>query len=270
MKGSNVKRGAFLGVTGLTGAWLLVMLGFGLAFPVLAWFPDDMLFSLMDDIDPAALAHRLHELTVGVFSWALLLGVVLQLHKPERKVAPYLAALAVPVVLSVVEFSNGNFVLADTLPLLLPILVVGLLHPTKSELVRVGHFDPTLTGLTALAAVPWAAFALGQARLQRVDVAGDIHAEVGHWGLMAGLGILVLVWGLIGASDRPGWPITGSMAALSSVLYGLHSLLFSGVASAASPGWATAAVLWGVTYGAAVVRRSRMDDRAADPEPIRA
>lgn len=270
MRGSNVKRGAFLGITGLTSAWLLVMLGFGLAFPVLAWLPEDVLFDLMDDIDPAALTHRLHELTVGVFSWALLLGVVLQFHKPERKVAPLVAALTVPIVLSVVELFSGNFVPADTLPLLVPILAVAFLHPSRSEFVRVGRFDPTLTGLTALASVPWAVFVLGQIRLQRVDVAGDVHAEAGHWGLMAGLGILVLVWGLIGASDRTGWPITGLMAALSSMFYGLHSLLFSGVASAASPGWAAAAVLWGVVYGAAVLRRSRVGIRASDPEPIRA
>lgn len=269
MNGPKVKRGVFFGVSGLTGAWLLVMLGFGLAFPVLAWFPDDTLFSLMDDVDPAALTHRLHELTVGVFSWALVLGVILQLHKPEKKVAPLLAALAVPVVLSTVEILNGNFVIADTLLLLVPILAVGLLHPTRRDLVRVGRFEPTLAGLTAIAAVPWVVFALGQTRLQRVDVSGDVHAEAGHWGLMAGFGILVLVWGLIGASDRTGWRIAGFLAALSSVLYGFHSLLFPEVASAASTVWAIAAVLWGVVFGAAVWRRSGVDQLAADPEPLR-
>lgn len=268
MNGPKVKRGVFFGVSGLTGAWLLVMLGFGLAFPVLAWFPDDTLFSLMDDVDPAALTHRLHELTVGVFSWTLLLGVVLQLHRPERKVAPLLAALAVPVVLSIVEIVNGNFVVADTLPLLVPLLAVGLLHPTRRALVRVGRFDLPLAGLTALAAVPWMVFAFSQARLQRVDVTGDVHAEAGHWGLMAGFGLLVLVWGLIGASDRTGWRITGFVAALSSMLYGLHSLLFSEVASAASTGWAIAAVLWGVVYGAAAWRRGRVGQAAPSPESV--
>lgn len=269
MNGPKVKRGVFFGVTGLTGAWLTAMLGFGLAFPLLAWLPDETLFDLMDDVDPAALTHRLHELIVGVFSWALLLGVALQLHKPERKVAPLLAALAVPVVLSVVEIFNGNFVIADTLPLLVPILAVGLLHPTRRDLLRVGHFEPTLAGLTALASVPWVVFALAQARLQRVDVTGDVHAEAGHWGLMAGFGILVLVWGLIGASDRPGWRITGFMAALSSMLYGLHSLLFSDVASSASAGWAIAAIIWGVIYGLAASRRERVGESPTSSEPLR-
>lgn len=269
MNGSKLKRGVFFGVTGLTGALLVAMLGLGLAFPLLAWFPADTLFSLMDDIDPAALTHRLHELTVGVFSWAVVLGMVLQLHKPERKVAPLLAALAVPVVLSVVEIFNGNFVLADTLPLLVPILAVGVLHPTRRELARVGRFDPTLAGLTALASVPWVVFALGQTRLQRVGVTGDVHAEAGHWGLMAAFGILVLVWGLIGASDRPGWRITGFMAALSSMLFGLHSLLFSEAASSASPGWAIAAIIWGAVYGGAASRRERAGEAPTSSESLR-
>lgn len=257
MTGSKVRKRAFYGVAGLTAALLIVMLGFGLSFPVLAWLPDSTLFALMDDIEPDALAHRLHELTVGIFSWVLLLSVAVQFRKPERRVAPLLQGLSIPVVLSVVEMVNGNFVLVETVPLLLPLLVLAVLHPAAGELIRSGRFDARLTGLTALAAVPWSVFAVGQAGLQQLNITGDTHAEAGHWGLVSGFAILLIVWGLIGASDRSGWRITALVTAVSSVFYGAHSLLFQESASALSVGWATAAIAWGAVYGAAAWRRER-------------
>lgn len=258
--GSKVRRRTFYGMAGLTTALLIVMLGFGLSFPVLAWLPDSTLFALMDDIEPDALAHRLHELVVGVFSWVLLLSVALQFRKPERKVAPLLQGLSIPVVLSVVEMVNGNFVLVETLPLLLPLLVLAVLHPAAGELIRPGRFDARLAGLTALAAVPWALFAVGQAGLQQLNITGDTHAEAGHWGLVSGFAVLLVVWGLIGASDRPGWRITALITAVSSVFYGAHSLLFPESASAAPIGWATAVIAWGAVYGVAAWRRERVGD----------
>lgn len=268
MSGSRVKKGLFYGVVGLTSVLLVALFGFGLAFPVLGFLPDETLFSLMDDVDAAALSHRLHELTVGIFSWAVLLGVLVQFRKPERKLAPLLAALAVLVVLSTVEAINGNLVIADTLILLIPLLAVALLHPRAKDLLRFGRFDRGLAGLTALAAVPWAFFAVSQAQLQQGDVTGDVHAEAGHWGFMAAFALLVLVWGMIGASDRPGWRITGFMAALASALYGLQSLLFPEVASAAPVGLALAATAWGVVYGVVAWRRGRVDETAAESEPL--
>lgn len=268
MSGSKVKKGLFYGVVGLTSVLLVALFGFGLAFPVLGFLPDETLFSLMDDVDAAALSHRLHELTVGIFSWAVLLGVLVQFRKPERKLAPLLAALAVLVVLGIVEAINGNLVIADTLILLIPLLAVAFLHPRAKDLLRFGRLDRGLAGLTALAAVPWVIFAVSQAQLQQGEVTGDVHAEAGHWGFMAAFALLVVVWGMIGASDRPGWRITGFMVALASVLYGLQSLLFPEVASAAPAGLALAATAWGVVYGVVAWRRGRVDETAAASEPL--
>lgn len=263
MTGAKVKRGVFFAIAGATGVFMIAVLGFGLAFPVLAWFPDGLVLALFSDVEPDALAHRLHELTIGLFSWVLLLGVVLQLHRPEQRVAPLLGAVAIPVVLSVLEIVNGNFVLVDTAPLLFPLLLIGLLHPGKKGLVRPGRFHRVLAVLTAVAAVPWVVFAVGQAGLQQLSVAGDAHAEAGHWGLMAGFAILVLMWGLIGASNLPGRRITGFVAALASLCYGLHSLIFPDGASAAGVGWAIAAIAWGAAYGATTWRREGVDELPA-------
>lgn len=260
MTGSKVKKGVFYAATAITGVVMTAVLGLGLVFPVLVWFPDAMVLALFSDIEPAALAHRLHELTIGVFSWVLLLGVVLQLHRPERKVAPLLGAAAIPVVLSTVEAVNGNFDIAETAPLLFPLLLLGVLHPRAKALVRPGRLHTALAVLTAVAAVPWAVFAVGQARLQQLAVAGDVHAEAGHWGLMTGFAILVLIWALIGASNLPGWRIAGFAAAVSSLFYGFHSLVFPQGASAAPLGWAMAAIAWAAVYAVAAWRRERVGE----------
>lgn len=245
---------SFYLITGATSALMAAMLGFSLAFPVLTWLPDSVVLELFD-VEQDALAHRLHELIIGVLGWMLLLGVVLQLHKPERKLALLLQAATIPVVLSVIEIITGNFVVAETALVLIPLLAVGLLHPRARNLFRTGPLHPVTTSLAAIAAVPWAVFSASQVQLQQLAAAGDAHAAAGHWGLMAAFAALMPLWALIGASASPGWRVTGSLTGLAALFFGLHSLLFPESASAAHPGWAMAAIAWGAIYGAAVWRR---------------
>lgn len=255
---SKIRKRSFYAITSVSSLLLVALLGVTLAFPVLAWLPDRVVFELFD-VGPDALAHRRHELTIGFLGWMLLLGIVLQLRAPERKHALWLQAATIPIVLSVVEIVTGDFVVAETAPVLLVILLVGLLHPRASDLVRTGRLDPAMAGLSVLAAVPWVVFSVGQVRLQQLAAVGDAHAQAGHWGLMAAFAVLVVIWALIGASTLPGWWITGLLAALVSLAYGVHSLLFPAGASAAAAGWALAAVAWGAVYPVAIWHRRRTD-----------
>lgn len=74
---------------------------------------------------------------------------------------------------------------------------------------------------------------------------------------MASFALLVLLWGLIGASDRPGWRLVAWAAGLATAIYGMQSLLFPTVASTASAPWAVAAVVWTVAYLVVAERRAR-------------
>ncbi len=111
-------------------------------------------------------------------------------------------------------------------------------------------------GLTAVAAAAWIPFAYRQAQLQQLATTGDAHAEMEHWNRMAVFALLVIIWALIGSSDRSGWRLTAWIAGLSSMWYGFQSLLFP-AASAASLPWALAATGWGIAYIFVAERRAR-------------
>jgi hypothetical protein len=84
-----------------------------------------------------------------------------------------------------------------------------------------------------------------------------------HWATSALMAVIIVVAGLIGSTDHTGWRLPAWIAALASIDYGVHSLVFPDVASNASTLWAVAAVAWGCAYAVTIVRRSRRPVRAA-------
>jgi hypothetical protein len=67
----------------------------------------------------------------------------------------------------------------------------------------------------------------------------------------------MIVWGLLGSTDLPGWRITAWIVAYGSIVYGLQSLVFPHQASAAPASWAIVTVGWGAVYLVAAERRAR-------------
>ena len=234
---------------------LFVLVSFNVVFLliVVSWLPDAAWLAIISD---QGLSHRLHGSILPVIPLSVLIGTVVQLYRSQDRLAPLLMALAVPVIFALVELATGTYTIMGTGPFLFPLVLIALMHPRTRELVRVRRLDGVMAGLTGLAAVAWIPFAYGQVQLQRLAVPGDSHAEMEHWNLMAVLAILVIVWGLIGASDRPGWRLTAWVAGLASAWYGFQSLLFP-VASAAPLPWAVVAVVWAVVYVIVAERRAR-------------
>jgi hypothetical protein len=237
---------------------LFFLIGFWDIFPgvVFGWLPDTVLLSIDPEFVRYVPHHRLHIMTMNAILLGLVLGVVLQLYRPERRVAPLLQPLTVFLAFHVVELATGLY--AGGVPFLdVPLVLLILLHPRERELFRRPRLDWTMVGLTLLAAIPWIMFALSQAELARLDLSTDEHAQLEHWTRMAAFALLMIVWGLIGATDLPGWRITAWTAAYAAVVYGLQSLVFPDQASAAPTSWAIAAAGWGVTYLVAAERRAR-------------
>lgn len=255
MRRSKGRLVTFRVVSALVFLLFLVLLGLELPFLVLLWLPEDTLASIVDN-DPADLAHRVHWAALSLMAWSLVVGMAVQLRRPQKNLAPLLQVLAFFVVLFLVGVLIGSF--DPTLVIVLVVLLLlALLHPRRGGLLKTPRLDRAMVSLTALAVVPWVVFADGQARLQRLNVAGDIHAESGHWSLMTQLAILIILWGLIGSSDYSGWRLTAWITGLVSAVYGVASLVFSDLASAAPTGWAVAAMGWGMAYLAMTERRTR-------------
>ena len=254
---SKLQNLIFKVITGLFVLFLLVAFNLVFLLIVISWLPDAAWLAILSDPgDPADLSHRLHNSILPVTTWSVLIGTVVQLYRPQDRLAPLLMALAVPVIFALVELATGTYTVMGTGPFLFPLVLIALLHPRARELVRVRQLDGVMAGLTGLAAVAWFSFAYGQVQLQRLASPGDSHAEMEHWNLMAVLAILIIVWGLIGASDRPGWRLVAWVAGLASAWYGFQSLLFPAASAAPLP-WAVAAIIWAVVYVIVAERRAR-------------
>lgn len=258
---SKARRVTFRLLAVLISLWVLALMIFGLTEPVLMWLPADTLSSVGETLDLGELdlAHRAHFMSVGIVSWAVVLGVLVQLRRPWRRQAPMLHLLAIAlggVLVYALRGSLGSW-LMSLLTLVVPLLLLGLLHPSFRQLLRRPTWHRRMVALAAVGAGPWLVFALTQAGLQWRNVGGDSHAEMEHWATTALMAWLVVACSLVGATDHSGWRLTAWIAALASMNFGLHSLVYPDPASAASAPWAAAALVWGAAYAAAIVRRSR-------------
>lgn len=256
-KPSRRRRIAFRVWAVLTSLWFLVLFGVGAVELGIMWLPDQILTSMFDE-PPNLPAHRTHFLIVGIISWAFLLATFAQLRKPERRVASMLQLVVMALGGTVVYAFSGTFGqwLSEEWIVLVPVLVLALLHPNAGDLVAKPGFDRNMTRLAGITTIPWLAFIVDNSRLQLINAAGDAHAEMEHWATAALFGIVIVACAVIGSTDHRGWRLPAWIAAGGSVIFGVHSLVFSGRPSGLTTAWAVAAVIWGVAFAATIFRRA--------------
>lgn len=250
----RVRRISFWVVIGLAGLFLLIALL--AAYPLLFtnWLPTDAWLAVRTDRAPGDQVHRLHSLALGVIAWGMLAGVALQFNRPERNVAALLMALAAPVAIALGEMLTGTYTVTGTAPFLLLILAACALHPSARAFIRLPGLDLPMLALTVIAAGSWIAYALGVGETARV--AGP-DGDIQHLTFMVSVALLIPLWGLIGATGKPGWAFPAGAAVLASASVGLQSLMFPNALSGLKPLWAWAAVAWCIAYGVAAWLRSR-------------
>lgn len=74
---------------------------------------------------------------------------------------------------------------------------------------------------------------------------------------MVSVALLIPLWGLIGATGKPGWAFPAGAAVIASACVGLQSLMFPDALSGLQPLWAWAALAWCIAYGITAWLRSR-------------
>ena len=273
VSGPKARRIAFRIVAILVAIFTLLLSIFGLIEIILMWIPLETIAALggedVSSLDPEEIAiftiHRSHFMVVGIVSWVIVLSVLTQLRRAERKVAPMLLLVSYVLAAAVFYALSGTlqeWLIEEVLVVVVPIGMVALLHPSSRHFLEKTTFDRTMGVLAALAAVPWLLFMLGNASDQLANVAGDAHAEVEHWATAAVLAVLMIAASFLGASGHSGWRLPARLAAFGTTLFGVHSLVYPGNPSGLSTFWALAAILWGVVYAVALTRRSRDEKRA--------
>lgn len=193
--------------------------------------------------------HAVHDLTGAAFLWVALLGVIVQLSRPDRRATALFGVVAGWIVLLAVLVAGASSLVILPLVFLVLSVPVAVFHPTaRSRLQgRVGRgFTLAPLVLVVLAAIPVLPYAVTQASMQ-VSVA-DTHAADGHYALMTASTALLLVFGLVASKARTGWRFPAWSAGGMAIVLGLSSIVFPQHTSSVGATWGMLAVGWGVAF----------------------
>ncbi|MGH3004898.1 MAG: serine hydrolase [Gaiellaceae bacterium] len=226
------------------GAWAAILAAvfgvafFGLTSLVLAWF---------EDVE--GVAGPVTDLGYGVLVGIILTtGLLVQLRRPERKIAGVQQAFLVIAALVV-----GSAIASDSQDLvpaliLLPALGILLaLHPARDEFLRRGAaLSWTLLAITVIGAVPLVVYALDMGAQAR-DLVGPPH-HVQRLSTMAAMAVAIVLTGLLAALRTQGWRIPAWSAGAGAIVFGLASVAFPDQPGAAGRGWGGVAIAGGVLF----------------------
>lgn len=247
----RARRIGFLTLVGLTIVMFVAMVPPDVTHPVTGWLPDDSYgryveFFYGDETPANMAAHRHHMLAFSLAIWIVLVGMVVQLRKPERKQAPLWAAAAAVVTMMIFEVTLVGFD-PSTLILVAPVLAAVALHPRLLPAKGISWPGPG-RAVAVVAALAALVYGFAEARFQIGGGATDIHGVDGHYAFMAAAAVILAIAALLGASNLTGARITAWTAGLMGVLMGAFFIGFPDVASSPGMGWGIAAVLLGMVY----------------------
>jgi hypothetical protein len=261
-----VRRVSFLVV--LVLASLLLLLALAGTFPLLLknWLPAEAWLRARPDRSTGDQVHRLHSLALALISWGILSGVLLQLHRPRRKVGALLMAAAGVVAVALGEMVVGTFTAAGVGPFLVIVLLVGALHPSARTVLRPSGVDLPMLALALVAlgpAIPYAADVGAGAPLASPEW------EVDHLSFMVGVALVIPLWALVGSLEKPGWGFPAGAAVGVGGCVALQSLIFPDALSGLGAAWAWAVLAWCVAYAGAAWLRRRRGSPGVAPDPPR-
>lgn len=198
-------------------------------------------------------AHHVADLAWGTMEAVLLLvPLLVALHRPSRRPAVLLQALAVVGALVV---TMALVAAPDPFTLVLAALVVGGVLLAPAGLPRPAGADPVMTVLCAVTAVALAPHVLAAAADQRAGT--DVHAELlGYTGAVAWALALVAV--LAVASLRVGgWRVPAVCAAVAAAVLGVASLTWPQDATSFGTAGGAALLVLAAAISLATIDRAR-------------
>ena len=191
--------------------------------------------------------HHLHDLAFVAMLWTVLVGLAVQLYRPERRVAAIQQAVLVNVLITGSNLLTGFF-FPPALILGGLLFVAFALHPAGWDVLRIrtaGPVRPLLVGLVIVASLPLMAYAAEQYTLHG---SGDVHAELGHYADMITYVATIVLLGVLASVQSVGWRVPLWCAAGLAVVFGLSSILHPTLASSVGIAGGSLAVLWGIGF----------------------
>lgn len=251
-------RGAsFFVAVGLASSFLLVTLVGTYPLLFTNWLPAEAWLAVRPDRTRGDQVHRLHSMSLSLISWGMLAGVLLQVHRPRRKVAALLMAVAAVVAVVcglILTGMSATSTATGMAPFLVATLAPSVLHPANRALLKLPRMNRPMLAFAIVATGTWGAYAVDVGKAART---GGPDGDVEHLSFIVSVALLVPLWALIGASDKPGWEHPAGASVLTCVCVALQSLLFPDALSRLGPVWALAALVWCFAYGGSALVRAR-------------
>lgn len=241
---TRFRRLALPAVVVVTLLALLALLGPILLIAVAFWVPIPTLGSIFPE-DELRL-HLIHGVGLSIALWTVLVGVGLQLRRPERWLSPLWVAAIFIGVSAFVAALAGVFEPIFWVPFLVLVGLALILHPTPTASLSLVNRPAGL--LAAMGTAPLVVYGYNQLILQFGGVAGDPHVGGAHYSSMAMLALIILIGAWLGSTDVPGRRVSGLIAGGSATLFGLASLVNPDQVSSWTPQWSIAAVVWGTAF----------------------
>jgi hypothetical protein len=209
--------------------------------------------------DPEQVVHRFH-LTAGAVPTLVLAAALLVLAwRPDEIAALQLFVVGAGVAL-VVGLVSGDVVSGFSFVGVVLAAILLALYPARTDVWRVVGPRLALLGAAIVTAVPFIAYALAQASLQRNGSPLDPHVEMHHYSGVAVAAVALPATVLVAAIGGTGWRVVGWIAAAGFVLFGAFGLAWSTYVSAPDRAWSWASVGAGLAVLALTefeVRRDR-------------
>ena len=209
-----------------------------------------------------------------VFGVILPLGLLAQLHRPERRIAGLqqtaLVAFAVAVAGAAGE-AWGYLALAAGIAGACALLV--LLHPARRTFLAQGERrDALMLALAGVAAVPALVYARRMASAQRRDLPPDDAVTNGlhHWTVMTALALIVVLLMALAGLRTAGCRIPALSASIAAGGWAISCLLApESAAGSEGHAWAWAVIVWAaMTLAATLSPRRRLFASAANPTEL--
>lgn len=233
--------------------------------PILAWFPDSFLNQLyasqldFDHITVGEFApHTIHYLAIAATHWSLLVGLGLQLKDPMSKVAPmWQVTGGIGLVTITHPFVDITRIPPPVFAVIVLALITGLLHPANIFKRRPTPWEPKMSALAVLAAVPTLLLIVNEVGLQASGMEADPHWQGLHYNFMGEYGIVLLLVLALGASSLPGWRYSVWTGTFLMTLMGAGFVVYPDMTSSKGVGWGVVMVAFGLVWLVLGERRHR-------------